>query len=839
LLLQTITDELGRKWTLLLKQWTANSAQAPRPIYVFERTSACMKAHKAAPGHILQAYITNSDPSILRMTVISPSGAEAAAAAAASSSPAAGEQRTVSPAVADLASTMPQQLPQRSNFDVLLSAATAYDMTTHTAPEAEAADAVINAATGAASRYPIHHDNYIVPNRNTTGSTISKTNPMPSNTVCPLPPSGTGAGYVVGICKRSSRCSKESGHSGFCSNFSSSSLRIDSAPKTMYANNTSTQANTRDIHKPIDYLGRREDRKSPADALNAAALQMQQRFSSQEVQGFPTPDAAPSHPHHSSTMALHLTGRNDSYCGKKKAPSRNRMSRKNPYGVAVNAPFYLNPASTKNTNTNTAAAAAAALASYKETRKSFPLARGGPVNSVGIKTPKEPPQKRDIHTTNNNYATSTTITDTPLYNNADNNDNPNPKEICPTWIVINYKNLRGDLHVPSLMVTLINTPHRQHPSKNGRAAGSTGPMSIKEFQLMAQTLHSGAIQFKKDNHRVPGSTARAATINGGRGIGGGGGGREERANGSGFGSGISINNSTGPGILRNVTGEGDTNTTIMVEGASMSLQRWLKGWDLPNNVLPESSPNSGAVNGVNADNEYRGGGYMETALQTPPGLGFPTYHRHSISNEPGTSKKRPVSRTTTNNNPGFVAASVATEFAIAAADASAGAAEEDKASSPMYSMKDDGSGSLDSDLEAGEVLLSMMGIIGGEKERKKDGQEQEQKREETRQQQQEQEVAVSLLTKPESIRITPRAAAQLYAMLVNERLESQLAASAAATARFLSTVTPVSSDIALQLQLRQEAIIRARARLHELSTRAKLSRILACLSHIKFPSMQY
>lgn len=793
----TIADEMGRKWTLLLKQWTANSAQAPRPIFVLERTSACMKAHRAAPGHILQAYITHSDPNTLVMTVFSPLGAAAAAAGG-------GEQRASAPAVAETPAA-PQQF-QHSNLDLLLSAATAYDTTTTTATKA-AAVAAVN--TPIEAPHSSSHMAVPCPSHGiSTFKNIPRITSMPIDNLPPPPPpppeTGAGAGYVLGICQRSPECYKESGHSGFCSSGYTPSPRTHSAPNNLYVSNTSmpaqTQAHILHTDNTIDYLARHEDRRSPADALNAAAQQMQrqQRISSQEEA---CPSNGISHPYPSPALASHPAAPNTSYFGKR---GPGKTGRKNPYGAAVNAPLYTHT-TTRNTNTNTAAAP------YKEIHESFPLARGGLVNSFGVQPLQKPQNNITNNNNNNNYFTTATASDTTTTNNTDNKNNNDNKDICPTWIVINYKNLRGDLHVPSMMVTLISNRNKQ-PTKGGR---DMCPMSIRAFQLMAQTMHMGTVnQFNREDYLLP----MNSTIN----TGGQGGGGEKVV-----GSCTARTTGTGTGARR---GEGD-NSIIMVEGAEMSLQRWLKSWDLP--LLLSASPTTTAAIGGGGD-----GGGNEAALQTPPSRS--TYHPYSMSNEPST-KRKSVQRP--NSNPAFGAALEATELAIASA-ATAAAATADEEKSPSDNMIDeDESGSTDSDIEAGEVLLSMMGIIGGEKGGKpvrEQRQVRERGKEEPRQfHQQNQEAAFSVVVKPQGVRITPQAAAQLYTMLVNEKLESQIAATAAATARFSSPITAVSRTIAMQMQLQHEATARAQARLDELSKRAKLTKFLACLSHIKYPAMQY
>jgi len=798
MLLQDMTDDLGRKWTMLLKQWTANSSQAPRPIFVLERTSACMKAHRAAPGHSLQAYINNSDPNTLIMTVISPLGAATDGSTAAEQSPA-------SMAVTEPAG-VPQQF-QHSNLELLLSVATAYDTTNHTTTEATPYAAANCVATGAIAQR--HSKLPTVPHSNTNTIPKITSTPFHNNNNLKLPP-GTDAGYVLGICQRSPDCYKESGHPGFCANRFTPTLRTNSAPNNVYLGNTSTQAtlqaNARQRNNPNEYLARREDRRSPADALNAAAVQMQhqERFSSQE-EGSPRNAISPSH-HVSTSLSLHPDNPNKSYYYGKRGPGRKKIGRKNPYGSAVNAPHYLNTPLTNNAPINTSTA----VASQKDSRElNTASAHGGLVNTFKVQ-PLQNPQNN----TANNYNTTSIITDTTAYTTNDDTKN-DTKEICPTWIVINYKDLRGDLHVPSMMVTLISNRDKQ-PTKSGRV---TGPMSIRAFQLMAQTMHLGAQHFYKEDYKVPRDVAGTA----------------------------------GPDAL---TGEGDTNI-IMVEGASMSLQRWLKGWDLPN-ILPASSPKIQGKrigSGIGGGSGGEGCQDKEAALQSPPAVENSTYQPSSIVNQQGPERAAKRSK----GNPGFAAALEATELAIAEADTAA-AAEQGKVS-PPHSTRDDGSGSPDSDVEAGEVLLSMMGIIGGErsgieereniigggksgKEERENGQVQVPVQERTRkesqqhQQQQQQQVSVSVLRKPQSVRITPKAASQLYNMLLNQKLESQIAATAAATARFSSPATAASSSIAMQLQLRHEATARARARLHELSTRAKLTKFLACITQFKFPPMQ-
>ena len=73
-------------------------------------------------------------------------------------------------------------------------------------------------------------------------------------------------------------------------------------------------------------------------------------------------------------------------------------------------------------------------------------------------------------------------------------------------------------------------------------------------------------------------------------------------------------------------------------------------------------------------------------------------------------------------------------------------------------------------------------------------------------------------------------------MLVYEKIEAN---NAAATARLATPNTAANAAVAVQLQLRHEATVRAHARLDQLSKRAQLGKMLAALSHIKFPQMHY
>ena len=77
-----MVDEKGITSSLLLKRWTANVNQTPRPIFVLERTSVVMHNHKASPGQFLQLWVAENDPTTLRLSVVAPNqGGESTATA--------------------------------------------------------------------------------------------------------------------------------------------------------------------------------------------------------------------------------------------------------------------------------------------------------------------------------------------------------------------------------------------------------------------------------------------------------------------------------------------------------------------------------------------------------------------------------------------------------------------------------------------------------------------------------------------------------------------------------------------------------------------------------------
>jgi hypothetical protein len=808
-----VTDAGGREWSMLLKQWTANSSQAPRPIYVLERTSACMKAHRAAPGHILQAYILKDDPDKLRMTVISPSAA------------AAGAQKTPTPTAAAVgaaghgeASPCETESPQKqqnhlqSNLDLLLAAASAYDGSSIlTSPHAHAQAQDHHSPSSQQQQF--NHPPPPLPPSQPNYNTIPRITSHPTFGASQLPPSppqptSAKSNFVLGMCQRSSDCSKESGHPGFCSN----GYR-PSTTQNMFITTTNTSnniANATATNNTIDYFARHEDKRSPAAALNAAAQQMKQH--QQHEQRHQGPEQ------HTTRLACHFpvittsaalpTARykyidyiNSTITNKKGAPLRNRM---------VNAPTIKNP-------WYTGQSAAAEVVGNGNDNGSRSRVVGTTMNQPYSGARTAPPPFSAVQSLSSSLQPQpqATINEThdPLINptNPTNNTNPNKNnnftnsttnsEVCPTWIVIHYKGLRGDLHVPSMMVTLVS-------KRGAHVRGDTGPMGIRAFQLMAQTMHletsNHMSRFSKQDFVNPRS-------DGGGGGGGAGGDRES--------------------------------DIVMVEGAGMSLQRWLHSWNLPLAPLFSSTTlhnaDGGGGGGGGGGN---GGGYVNDnagGLPTPPPL-FPGKRSVYQPYQPDTeqrAKRQDVQRI--NSTAAMAAAQAATELAISegAAAAAANAAVVDVAASPS-SMVDNESGSNESDIEAGEVLLSMMGVDGGRKrvrdqERERAELQKHQQQQHKSNQQQDVVPPSSVLSRPHAARVTPITAAQLYNMLLNEKIEAQSAV--AGLPRLTSPSTAASTAIAMQVQLRREATSRAHARLDQLSKRAKVAKMLSLLSHINFP----
>jgi hypothetical protein len=68
--MQEVVDDRDRCWSLVLKQWTSNSGNTPRPIFVLERTADCVAANKGAPGFFLQLWTNNGQE--LRISILSP-----------------------------------------------------------------------------------------------------------------------------------------------------------------------------------------------------------------------------------------------------------------------------------------------------------------------------------------------------------------------------------------------------------------------------------------------------------------------------------------------------------------------------------------------------------------------------------------------------------------------------------------------------------------------------------------------------------------------------------------------------------------------------------------------
>jgi hypothetical protein len=68
--MQEVVDDRDRCWSLVLKQWTSNSGNTPRPIFVLERTAECVTANKGAAGFFLQLW--TNDGQELRISILSP-----------------------------------------------------------------------------------------------------------------------------------------------------------------------------------------------------------------------------------------------------------------------------------------------------------------------------------------------------------------------------------------------------------------------------------------------------------------------------------------------------------------------------------------------------------------------------------------------------------------------------------------------------------------------------------------------------------------------------------------------------------------------------------------------
>jgi hypothetical protein len=247
-----------------------------------------MKAHRATPGSILQVYHLNSDPNTLRIDVVLPSSGSGAAVA-----------RRYSTEVAP-----PQQQHQQhhhlSNLDLLVSAATAYDEpynNTTNNPDIKYTNAT------AIEMMPSMRSSFQTP---AAGAAVTA--------------AAAAAPYLVAP--------------------SASAPPAPSVDSGGAANNLET------VDSTIDYLARHQGR-SPADALNLAALQMQQRSLEHKPEGKEEASHSLSPPHTAAN-----TNAMFSYFEKKGKTTPTQTGRRNPYGATLNVPMY-NKQPTSKINTTT------------------------------------------------------------------------------------------------------------------------------------------------------------------------------------------------------------------------------------------------------------------------------------------------------------------------------------------------------------------------------------------------------------------------------------------------------------------------------------------------------